>query len=384
MDKNKITFFIYSTVFLSEFSFFFVLPLIGNSSLITATNVAFYLSGSVILESILMVTTTSLLERLSRKLLMATAFILRSSAFVCVILSLMPSAWLTFFTLMAFSKAISKPFLREILSEHLKGNSLKRALTLYSFFQNAAVVIAPLVAMSAIKYNASTFLMAFFALLGLYLCVLSLKIVYHYPHKTLSLEKDKKTKKALLFSLKTIIHNRSIAYLLVTALLCTFLMGIFITTTTLLNKFDSNLAPYSGIFFSIVGISICIWQGVINKHLTLSDKATFYLLCFMGSFSSFFLMGGVFTAVTALIAYSVYESVMVPEIYYQAGKTTVSLSASVLFSYILVVSNIGQAAGSWTSGWIISYFNSHIAFIFCMIVGASAFASCLCLIQTKK
>ncbi|WP_375643753.1 MULTISPECIES: MFS transporter [unclassified Bartonella] len=346
MGKNKITFFIYSTVFLSEFSFFFVLPLLGNSSLITAANVAFYLAGSVILESILMVTTTGLLERFSRKLLMASAFILRSSAFVCIILSLTPSAWLIFFTLMAFSKAVSKPFLREILSEHLNENALKRALTLYSFFQNAAVVIAPLVATSAIKYNASTFLMAFFALIGLYLCVLSIQIVYHYPHKTLFLEKNKKTKKALLSSLKTIIHNRSIAYLLVTALLCAFLMGIFITTTTLLSKFDRNLAPYSGIFFSIVGISICIWQGVINKHLTLSDKATFYLLCFMGSFAAFFLIGGVFTAVIALIAYSVYESVMIPEIYYQAGKTTSSLSASVLFSYILVISNIGQAAGS--------------------------------------
>ncbi|WP_409360930.1 MFS transporter [Bartonella heixiaziensis] len=384
MGKNKITFFIYSAVFLSEFSFFFVLPLLGKSTLITAANVAFYLAGSVILESILMVTTTGLLERFSRKLLMATAFILRSTAFVCIILSLMPSAWLIFFTLMAFSKAISKPFLREILSEHLNGSTLKRALTLYSFFQNAAVVIAPLVATSAIKYNASVFLMAFFALIGLYLCVLSIQIVYHYPHKTLSLEKDKKTKKPFLSSLKTIIHNRSIAYLLVTALLCAFLMGIFITTTTLLSKFDSTLAPYSGIFFSIVGISICIWQGVINKHLTLSDKATFYLLCFMGSFSSFFLMSGVFTAVPALVAYSVYESVMVPEIYYQAGKTTTSLSASVLFSYILVVSNIGQAIGSWTSGWIISHFNSHIALLFCMIVGASAFASCLCLMQTKK
>ncbi|WP_273789631.1 MFS transporter [Bartonella sp. ML70XJBT] len=384
MCKNKITFFIYSAVFLSEFSFFFVLPLLGNSSLITAANVAFYLAGSVILESILMVTTTGLLERFSRKLLMATAFILRSTAFVCVILSLMPSAWFIFFTLMAFSKAISKPFLREILSEHLNGSALKRALTLYSFFQNAAVVIAPLVATSAIKYNASAFLMVFFALIGLYLCVLSLKIVYHYPHKTSFLEKDKKTKKPFLSSLKTIIHNRSIAYLLITALLCALLMGIFITTTTLLSKFDSNLAPYSGIFFSIVGISICIWQGVINKHLTLSDKATFYLLCFMGGFSSFFLMGGIFTAVTALIAYSIYESVMVPEIYYQAGKTTTSLSSSVLFSYILVVSNIGQAIGSWTSGWIISHFNNHIAVLFGMIVGICAFASCLCLMQTKK
>ncbi|WP_273724454.1 hypothetical protein [Bartonella sp. AU18XJBT] len=104
----------------------------------------------------------------------------------------------------------------------------------------------------------------------------------------------------------------------------------------------------------------------------------------MGSFAAFFLMGGAFTAMTALIAYSVYESVMIPEIYYQAEKTTASLSASVLFSYILVISNIGQAIGSWTSGWIISYFNNHIALLFCMIVGVSAFVFCLCLMQTKK
>ncbi|WP_139413599.1 MFS transporter [Bartonella mastomydis] len=384
MGKNKITFFIYSAVFLSEFSYFFVLPLLGNSSLITAANVAFYLAGSVILESILMVTTTGLLERFSRKLLMATTFILRSSAFLCVILSTTASAWLVFFTLTAFSKAISKPFLREILSEHLNGSALKRALTLYSFFQNAAVVIAPLVAMIAIKYNASVFFMACFAIIGLYLCVLSIQIVYHYPHKKASVEKNKKTNASLLSSLKKITHNHAIVYLLVTAFLCTFIMGIFITTTTLLSKFDSNLAPYSGIFFSIVGISICIWQGIINKHLSLSDKSTFYLLWLMGSFASFFLMGGIFTAVTALIAYSIYESIMIPEIYYQANKTTASLSASVLFSYILVVSNIGQATGSWASGWIISYCNNYIDFIFCMIIVASSFFSCLCLMQTKK
>ncbi len=104
----------------------------------------------------------------------------------------------------------------------------------------------------------------------------------------------------------------------------------------------------------------------------------------MGSFASLFLMGGTFTAVTALISYSIYESVMIPEIYYQVNKTITSLSASVLFSYILVISNIGQAAGSWTSGGIISHFNNYIAFIFCMIITASSFASCLCLIQTKK
>ncbi|WP_375639770.1 MFS transporter [Bartonella sp. MM55XZML] len=195
MGKNKITFFIYSTVFLSEFSFFFVLHLLGNSSLITAANVAFYLAGSVILESILMVTITGLLERFSRKLLMATAFILRSSAFVCIILSLTPSAWLIFFTLMAFSKAISKPFLREILSEHLNKNALKRALTLYSFFQNAAVVIAPLVATSAIKYNASTFLMFFLHSL---VCIFvfypfKLFIITHIKHYLLKrIKKQKK------------------------------------------------------------------------------------------------------------------------------------------------------------------------------------------------
>ncbi|WP_246054765.1 MFS transporter [Bartonella massiliensis] len=200
MSKNKITFFIYSTVFLSEFSYFFVLPILGNSSFLTAANVAFYLARSVILESILMVTTTGFLERFSRKLFMAIAFILRSSAFLCVILSTTPSAWLAFFTLTAFSKAISKPFLREILSEHLDGSTLKRALTLYSFFQNAVVVIAPLVATIAIKCNASAFLMAFFAIIGLYLYFVSIKIVYNYPHKKFSPAKNKKTNASLLSS----------------------------------------------------------------------------------------------------------------------------------------------------------------------------------------
>ncbi|UNE53812.1 MFS transporter [Bartonella machadoae] len=382
--KNKITFFIYGAVFLSEFSFFFVLPLLGISPLITAANVAFYLAGSVILESILMVTTTKLFEKYSRKLLMASAFILRSAAFLFITLSAMPSAWLSFFTLTALSKAIAKPFLREILTEHLNGKTLKRALTLYSFFQNAAVFIAPLVATITIKYNVSVFVLFFFAVIGLYFCFLSIKIVYNYPQKKTSLEKDKKTPTAFLSSCKKIISNRSLRYLLITALLCSSIMGIFLTTTTLLSKFDSNLAPYSGLFFSTVGISICLWQGIMNKHLTLSDKTTFYLIWLTGSLASFYLIGGVSTAMIALIAYSVYESVIIPEIYYNAGKTTAALSSSVIFSYILVVSNIGQAAGSWMSGWIISHFNSHVSLIFFMITIASTFASSMCLIQAKK
>ncbi|WP_375639769.1 hypothetical protein [Bartonella sp. MM55XZML] len=63
-------------------------------------------------------------------------------------------------------------------------------------------------------------------------------------------------------------------------------------------------------------------------------------------------MGGVFTAVTALIAYSVYESVMVPEIYYQAGKK-LHLSLPVFFLVIFLLFQIlaklpahGQVDGS--------------------------------------
>ncbi len=47
----------------------------------------------------------------------------------------------------------------------------------------------------------------------------------------------------------------AIVYLLDTAFLCTFIMGIFIITTTLLSKFDSNLAPYSGILLGSVFVS---------------------------------------------------------------------------------------------------------------------------------
>ncbi|ETS30623.1 hypothetical protein BB987_01790 [Photorhabdus temperata] len=375
MRNNQLLIFVYISVFMAEFSFFFALPVLGSSTLMGARDVALCLAGSVILESIIMLVATGYLERFSRKLLLSISLLLRSLAFVTVISSGIAFAWFTFFALVAISKSVSKPFTREILTEILSGDKLKKSLSIYSFFQNSAVVIAPLIATLAVEHRYTPSVMITLLLAGILLSGASFMLVYHYPKGHLPSERKKSAFWAIYSSVNEIKKNHDIRRLLQASFFCFAIMGAFITATTLLARVRVDFSSYIGLFFSVVGVCICFWQGVISRILNLSERTVIIVISVTGLLSSLYLTGSLYMAIAALISYSIYESVIVPAIYYKSSSCTSNLSVSVIFSFILVASNIGEAFGSWITGMLIEYASETTAYHILLLVAVSVLLS---------
>ncbi|ECG1392286.1 TPA_asm: MFS transporter [Salmonella enterica subsp. houtenae serovar 45:g,z51:-] len=376
MYSNKTTYFIFLTVFLAEFSFFFALPLMGKTPGLSASSVAACLAGAVILESLLMLTSTGYLERFSRRTLICTSLLLRSGAFMTIFLSLSLPAWLIFFFLIAVSKSISKPFLREVLAENLSGNQLKKALYTFSLCQNSAVFVAPLLAVAAMKFSFIETVLLALIISGVVMAVTAMQLIYSFPS-------SKPSTSPVLAGMRSafqgVVDSKGIQRILLSSFFCFLIMGIFITSTALLDKINPGIGTYSGLFFSVVGITICLWQGVVTKLTALSDRYSSQLILIGGVLSSSYLLGSVYLAITALIAYSVYESVIIPELYFKATHVPSTIPGSVLFSYILIASNAGEAFGSWLTGLAITHMAEHVPIFILITVLCSAIISFLCL-----
>ncbi|HGK4757538.1 MFS transporter [Enterobacter cloacae] len=382
MKTNKTTSFIFLTVFLAEFSFFFSLPLLGKSPNLSASNVAACLAGAVLLESLLMLTTTGTLERFSRRKLLFISLLLRGAAFLTIYLTLSLHGWLMFFLVISISKSISKPFLREILAETLSGSHLKKALNTFSLCQNSAVFIAPMLAVAAMNFAFIETTLLVLSLSSMVMALIALRLIYNLPASY------KPSTCSSLEGIKAGFHgvmaSASIQRILLSSFFCFLIMGVFITATTLLDKINPDLGIYSGVFFSVVGVTICLWQGGVAKLFSFSDKSSSLIILLGGILSSSYLLGSVYIAVIALIAYSIYESVIIPELYFQATHIVSSVSASVLFSYILIVSNAGEAFGSWITGVAITHLADHVPLFTCITVLSSAIISFICLRKNNR
>ncbi|MDM2857196.1 MFS transporter [Citrobacter sp. Cpo071] len=377
MNVNKTTCFIYLTVFLAEFSFFFALPLLGKTPNLSASSVAACLAGAVLLESLLMLTTTGYLERFSRKKLIFVSLVLRGIAFLTIYLTLSLPGWLLFFLIIAVSKSVSKPFLREVLAETLSGPKLKKALNTFSLCQNSAVFVAPMLAVAAINFAFIGAVLLILTLSSIVMALMALRLIYALPasHKP-------STGSALAgmqAGFQVVIASPNIQYILLSSFFCFLIMGVFITATTLLDKINPDLGTYAGVFFSVVGVTICLWQGGVAKLISFSDRCSSLIILAGGVLSSTYLLGPVYIAITALVAYSIYESVIIPELYFQATHIASGVSASVLFSYILIVSNAGEAFGSWLTGFAITHLADHVPLFTFITVLSSAMISFICL-----
>jgi len=376
MHVTKTTYFIFLTVFLAEFSFFFALPLLGKTPDLSASSVAACLAGAVILESLLMLTFTGYLERFSRRMLICASLLLRSGAFMTIFLSLSLPAWLFFFFLIAVSKSISKPFLREVLAENLSGNQLKKALYTFSLCQNSAVFVAPMLAVTAMKFSFIETVLLTLVLSGAVMAVATLPLIYTFPSNKPSTGSPLT---GMRTAFKGVMASTGIQRILLSSFFCFLIMGVFITATMLLDKINPSIGTYSGLFFSVVGVSICLWQGVVAKLTTLSERYSSQIIMIGGALSSAYLLGSVYIAIMALIAYSVYESVIIPELYFKSTSIPSSIPTSVLFSYILIVSNAGEAFGSWLTGFAITHMDEHVPTFIFFTVLSSAMISFLCL-----
>lgn len=376
MHANKTKYFIFLTVFLAEFSFFFALPLLGSTPGISASSMSTCLAGAVILESLLMLTTTGYLERFSRRKLICASLLLRSAAFMTIFLELSLPAWLLFFFFIAVSKSISKPFLREVLAETLSGPYLKKALYTFSLCQNSAVFVAPMLAVAAMKFSFIETVLLTLIFLGGVMAVAALPLIYIFP-STKALTGSPLAGMRAAF--QGVMSNTCIQRILLSSFFCFLIMGVFITATMLLDKIIPDMGMYSGLFFSVVGVTICLWQGIVVKLTSLSDRYSSQLIMIGGALSSTYLLGSVYVAVAALIAYSIYESVIIPELYFKASYIPSDIPASVLFSYILIMSNAGEAFGSWLIGFAITHMADHVPLFIFITVLSSAFISFSCL-----
>lgn len=376
MHANKTTYFIFLAVFIAEFSFFFALPLLGKTPALTASDGAACLSGAVILESLLMLTSTGYLERFSRRKLIFASLLLRSVAFMTIYLTLSLSGWLFFFTLIAVSKSISKPFLREVLAETLSGPQLKKALNTFSLCQNSAVFVAPMLAVIAMKFYFIQGVLLTLILSGAAMAVASLYLIYTFPTSKPSTGSPLTGMRTAFQSLMASTHIQRI---LLSSFFCFLIMGVFITATMLLDKIKPDMGAFSGLFFSVVGVTICLWQGVVAKLTSLSNKYSSQIIMIGGALSSAYLLGSVYIAIVALIAYSIYESVIIPELYFKASDIPSDIPVSVLFSYILIVSNAGEAFGSWLTGFAITHISEHVPLFLFITVFSSTMISLLCL-----
>ncbi|EBK6654236.1 MFS transporter, partial [Salmonella enterica] len=60
------------------------------------------------------------------------------------------------------------------------------------------------------------------------------------------------------------------------------------------------------------------------------------------------------------------------------------ISASVLFSYILIVSNAGEAFGSWLTGFAITHIPDYVPLFIFITVLSAALISFICLKKTSR
>ncbi|MCM7319040.1 hypothetical protein M8Q11_16860 [Enterobacter bugandensis] len=242
----------------------------------------------------------------------------------------------------------------------------------YSLFQNSAVFVAPLLATIALTCGLIKNMILLIIISNLVMTTVALTINYVTPA-------NKKSGSGSPFvSLGYIFRGHmagAVQRILLASFFCFLIMGVFITSTTLLGKINPELRNYSGLFFSVVGATICLWQGGAFKLSFIRDKWASHLIVTGGVIASLYLTGSLYIAIAALIAYSIYESAIIPEIYVVASGIHSAMPSGVLFSYIVVMSNIGSAFGSWITGLAITYFNDYVPMLIFIAVFFSSIFS---------
>ena len=352
-----------------------MLPILGDSASMSATEISSCLAISVVVESVVLLVATGQLEKYSRKKLLSISMGLRSLAFAPILISGTYTVWLVSFILIAFSKALSKPFTREVLSTMYEGARLKRSLIFYSFSQNLAIVIAPLIAIVSLRYGHSREVMQILVIMNLMIGILSAANVYNYPKNRNASSQFVVSRNSFLLQFAELKNNRDIVNILLSTFFCFAIMGFFISSTTIIDRIKEVFYGYSGVFFSIVGVSVCIWQGLVAPMTKFSERTTIHIIAITGVLSSLYLTGGVYLAIASLIAYSIYESVIIPHIYYKSSNCESSLSISVIFSYILVASNVGEAVGASITGLVVDLTHEYAPFYLFLLIFVSALFS---------
>lgn len=339
--------YIYVLMFVNEFTYFFLLPYLSISQSSEPLIIGGVLAVSTLLESLVMLAVTSRVRRISA----STVFMLGSALMVVAwaLLIIFPGLGgiCLFYALMSISKGTGKPYARSVLLKVVPTTHHDRVFPNISFVQNAAIVVAPLAGGLAIALGEVTFL--FPALVYILLLGLAWMLFIHSQIVIRS------SGGGFPAGLAELAQSRLIRSSGISICLAYVVMGLYITGTVLLREYNPELSPYVEAFFSVVGITIIVWQGVLRRWVPSGIQTSSMVLLSIVALSSLFFVSNPPLAFAALVLYAIYESIVIPLNYKAASAGVSDTLHSLVFSFFLVSANIGEAIGSLTAGAVVSF-----------------------------
>nr|WP_157600164.1 hypothetical protein [Saccharospirillum impatiens] len=261
--------------------------------------------------------------------------------------------YVLFFSIMSLAKAIGKPFSRTALNLVTPDSKKKRVFINISLAQNSAIVLAPLVGMLSI--GSENLIYNFMGLVYLAFALLSF-FVYSQIDPLI-----KGNSESLIKGISSIFKVDKFPSLTFGIFACYMIMGIFITGIVTSGQFIPAIENHIGILFSLVGVVICIWQFYLSKTRVgeyISNSFSTLLLIIV--FSSLFFLGNVYISFLSIMAYGLFESVVIPLFYRRSSDRLSAKYQSQAFSVLLISANVGEAIGAYATGWLID-FNTEMA-----------------------
>ncbi|MGI9878404.1 MFS transporter [Vibrio chagasii] len=358
---NPRSLFIYLYVFFNEFSFFMVLPHIAISSGANAFQIGSLFTYAVILESFLMIFLSGWIKTIKVGTLYLIAPLLFGLSYFSLIKLDGIEAFYMFFTIMSVAKSLGKPFSRTALS--LVSTNKDRIFINISLVQNLAIVIAPLAGALTLGSESGiyTFMLASYIIFG----VSSLIIFFRKNNVEI-----KGNDGPIFKGYKNIFTQSTFRCFSLGLFFSYVAMGIFITGIVSSSLYLPDLTPHVGLFFSVVGITICFWQFYLSKTQLGSfiSQSKFAILA-MIVFSALFFVGKLPLAILSIIAYGMFESVLIPRCYKGSTERLADKYHNQAFAILLVLANFGEATGSFLTGVVINDFTSYARVILgCSVV----------------
>lgn len=338
--------FIYSQIFSNEFTFFAVLPFLSSLDQLGAFKVGAILGGSLILESVLMLVFSSRLPTISAQTVFALNSGLMFAAWSVLIMSPGVAGIITFYVLISISKGLLKPLARAALMRLVGQEASERAFQNISMIQNLSIVVAPLVGSAAVFGDASTVFLIFLAIYGV-LFILSLVIFGGSPLRIES------SGGSILRGGFQVLRTPETIGLVISIFAAFMIMGLFITGTVLISDYRPSLSAYVGVFFSIVGVSIVAWRLLFHRFVPVSVQKNAFVLSMLGASSALFFFGDLWLSIACLAAYAVFETTIIPMIYSSCSHSVEERFHSLAFSCFLIAGSLGEAVGSFVSGYVI-------------------------------
>ena len=224
---------------------------------------------------------------------------------------------------------------------------------------------------AAVFGDASTVFLIFLAIYGV-LFILSLAI---FSGSQLRIESSGRS---IMKGVFQVLRIPETIWLVISIFAAFMIMGLFITGTVLIPDYRPSLSNYVGVFFSIVGVSIVLWRLLFHHFVPIYVQKNAFFLTLLGSSSALFFFGDLWISIACLAAYAVFETTIIPMIYRSCSLSVEERFHSLAFSCLLITGNLGEAVGSFVSGYVIGAIQEP-AIILAPIVGVLAVASVVAL-----